>query len=296
MTPSSPSSSTLPTNLLDQLAAGPRTPLRHTTTTTIQTPENSSILSGHAVVIPSSHTLSNDVAFPLDLDYEMRPSVSLSHPTKTAFTVSQCLTPNECAALIELSESIGYEVALLNAGTAQILATETRKSDRAMLDDENVAQALWARIKHLVPSRLERHGQTYAAVGLNERLRFLRYGRGGYFVRHMDGTYVRPKDHPKHGEMSMLTYLVYLNENFEGGALEMEWQEAMPPQSCFGKFSQATRNVVIQPTTGVVVVHDHQILHEAMILESGMRYCIRTDVMFAPLLEDGEKVEEERKE
>lgn len=285
---SAPTSTTSP---LDQLTA-PRTPPRRTTTNNQQ----------------HSHTLSNDQPFPLDKDFAKKPSLSLSHPTKTAFTVAQCLTPTECAALIQLSENVGYSVALLNAGTRQILATETRKSQRAMVDDEVLSRALWERIKHLVPSKLEQHGQTYVAVGLNERLRFLKYNRGGYFVQHMDGVYIRPPQHPNYGERSMLTYLVYLNENFEGGALEMEWGEEVavsPTQSsCFSKSSKSpsqaptchkVRKVTIQPTTGVVVVHDHQILHEAMMLESGTRYCIRTDIMFAPITMSEEQ-EEERKE
>ena len=193
----------------------------------------------------------------------------LKHPTKTAFTVATCLTSEECRNLIDFSEQTGYEPALLNVGAANILATDTRKSHRCMIDNCDLANALYERVKHLVPTTLFERGnggREMEAVGLNERLRFLRYTSGDYFVQHMDGTYVRPMGHPKYGEKSMLTFLVYLNESFEGGALEMQW----------GPITS------IQPSTGLVVVHDHQILHEAMVVQSGTRYCIRTDIMYRP--------------
>jgi Rps23 Pro-64 3,4-dihydroxylase Tpa1-like proline 4-hydroxylase len=210
--------------------------------------------------------------------------VDIGHPRKVAFTIENCLTAEECNALIQFSEEKGYETALLNAGFAQVLATDTRKSERCMVDDENLAKDLWQRIQHVVPKTLTKtYGPTdnqivkeYEAVGLNERLRFLRYKKGDYFVQHMDGTYERPVGHPLYGELSMVTYLLYLNEDFEGGALEMEWRED-------GNLSNRTSIVKkIQPKTGIVVVHDHRILHEAMVVTKGIRYCIRTDIMFRP--------------
>ena len=57
----------------------------------------------------------------------------------------------------------------------------------------------------------------YRAVGLNERLSFLRYDPGDYCKPHNDGNYLRndPND-PRYGEVSMVTFQLYLNEGFEG--------------------------------------------------------------------------------
>ena len=155
-----------------------------------------------------------------------------------------------------------------------------------MIDDKALAAALYARIQHLIPSTLTNpyNKKVYQPVGLNERLRFLKYNVGDYFVQHMDGTYVRPMGHPQYGERSMLTYLVYLNEDFDGGALAMEWQG----DDKKGQKGQRRGHVAhhIQPKCGEVVVHDHQILHEAMVVTNGTRYCIRTDVMFAHKKDD----------
>ena len=48
-----------------------------------------------------------------------------------------------------------------------------------------------------------------AAVGLNERFRFYRYGAGEYFSWHYDGSYYR-----NDLERSLLTLMVYLDEGF----------------------------------------------------------------------------------
>ena len=160
---------------------------------------------------------------------------------------------------------------MLNAGPGnQILATETRKSDRCMLDDEALAGAIFARVRHVIPKT--HRGRK--VVGLNERLRFLRYRKGDYFVKHMDGTYVRPDGHKCAGDISCLTFLLYLNEEFSGGELEFEWAAA-------GRDSRRHSDThAITPTTGLVVVHDHDIVHGAMLTTEGTRYAIRTDVMY----------------
>ena len=49
-------------------------------------------------------------------------------------------------------------------------------------------------------------------MGLNERLRFLRYDPGQYFLQHPDGHFSRGRR-----ERSFITLLLYLNEGYVGG-------------------------------------------------------------------------------
>lgn len=197
-----------------------------------------------------------------------RDAVPLPVPSKVAFTVPSCFSPEECEELVALSEEGGFEDALVNVGGGrQMLIPEVRKSSRHIRDDALLADKIWQRIKHLVPDTL--HGRR--PVGLNERLRFLRYDEGDYFAEHMDGVYQRPSTHPTNPlDSSMLTFLLYLNEGFEGGALGMSFEDSDGHQKA----------VNIVPRTGLVVVHDHRILHEARLMKSGRRYCIRSDIMF----------------
>jgi hypothetical protein len=59
--------------------------------------------------------------------------------------------------------------------------------------------------------------RTLKAVGLNERLRFLRYHQGQYFGIHRDNSYTRDASFgPRAGEESHLTFLLYLNDKMEG--------------------------------------------------------------------------------
>lgn len=217
----------------------------------------------------------------------------LGHPTKTAFRVPHFLSAGECRALIARSEMVGYTAAKLNTGNGDgHVYTDIRNSGRSMVDDPILADALWARVQHYVPQELTKHrwhknGDTiWRPRGLNERLRFLRYHKGHYFVQHMDGNYARPKHHPLHGDVSHLTMLIYLNDAFEGGELALEWCGERLSTGEWGRVSTD-----IAPTPGLCVIHDHKILHEAKCVLSGVRYCIRTDIMYTP---DEDEVEEEK--
>src|SRR6266436_493544 len=94
------------------------------------------------------------------------------------------------------------------------------------------------------------------ALGLNERLRFYRYGPDQQFAAHVDGSFVRAN-----GERSLLTFMVYLNDGFEGGET---------------KFTETT----IQPRKAMALIFRHELLHEGAAVTSGRKYVLRSDVMF----------------
>ena len=73
------------------------------------------------------------------------------------------------------TERSGYEDALINVGFGeQRLMTDYRRSKRCILDDKEKAAWLWQRIKEFIPATW----RSYPVVGLNERLRFLKYNPG----------------------------------------------------------------------------------------------------------------------
>ncbi|CAF1005241.1 unnamed protein product [Didymodactylos carnosus] len=73
-----------------------------------------------------------------------------------------------------------------------------------------MADKIWQRIKLYIP---EKWYQNQKAIGLNERLRFLRYDVGQKFEAHMDGCYQRQDGS---FESSFITIQIYLNEGFKG--------------------------------------------------------------------------------
>ncbi|XP_052064513.1 uncharacterized protein LOC127704449 isoform X2 [Mytilus californianus] len=119
----------------------------------------------------------------------------------TAFALYNVLTQEECNKYIKVSEDIGYEAA--KVGKNQIVLTDVRQSSRCLLDTFEETNKIWNRIKPYIPATW----QNRKVIGLNERLRFLRYDPGEYFKPHYDGRYERET-----GEKSYFTIQVYLNE------------------------------------------------------------------------------------
>jgi len=198
---------------------------------------------------------------------------------KFAVVVHGVFTPEECAALIARSESAGYEQALVNMGNGQQMRMlDTRKSDRSIIDDPDFAEELWQRLRAATgddPRLVRRAGRrkgdaAFHACGLNERLRFLRYGPGDFFASHQDGTYMRRDEAgpERRGECSLLTCQLYLNEGFQGGATR------------FHDGYDEAKAIDVVPRTGSVLLFEHRLLHEGSLLVAGCKYVIRTDVMF----------------
>ena len=64
-------------------------------------------------------------------------------------------------------------------GRGFVMMPELRNNTRVILDDVPCAAALWERLAPAIPARI---GGASVAVGLNERLRFYRYGPGEFFA------------------------------------------------------------------------------------------------------------------
>ena len=69
---------------------------------------------------------------------------------------------------------------------------------------------IFDRLRPFLPARKrDGDGAEWRLVGLNERLRFLRYDPGQYFLQHPDGDFRRgPRERPR--EISFITLLLYL--------------------------------------------------------------------------------------
>ena len=137
--------------------------------------------------------------------------------------------------------------------------TDVRNNSRCIWDTFEEVDKIWKRIEPFVPDVWNNR----KVIGLNERLRILRYDPGEYFKSHYDGCYRR-----ENGERSYVTIQIYLNEGFEGGSTTF-----------LGTLSDERVEVV--PKTGSVLIFEHPILHEGSKLISGRKYAIRTDVMYS---------------
>lgn len=177
------------------------------------------------------------------------------------FTLTGFLSPDECDAFIQLSEQHGYDRATL---AGDLYAPNSRNNDRVILDDPALADDLFQRARPFLPPRVE--GWTLA--GFNERLRFYRYGAGQRFTPHRDGSYFRPDAL----QQSLLTFMVYLNTCSAGGSTNF-----------FASMADAFEGEVglrVAAEAGKALVFEHERWHEGSAVEAGIKYVLRTDVMY----------------
>jgi len=227
-------------------------------------------VSSLAELLSESRGMENCIVTSLPLPREW-----YDHP-KLCIAIEQLLTAEECTALIEHTESKGYDRALLNIGGGkEILATEVRNSDRCIIDDEGITRLIWGRIRAALKESKIPHlwAKFETAVGLNERLRFLRYDPGGYFAPHYDGHFTyQSTEHPWYGLSTYVTCQIYLNEGFEGGGTTF-----LDPSF------EANEGVTWTPKTGSVLLFEHAMVHAGDLLVKGRKYAVRTDVVYGEM-------------
>jgi hypothetical protein len=175
------------------------------------------------------------------------------------------LTSSECNNIIEIAEKTGFVKASLYtdyAGVEQY--SDIRKSQRCILDSRIFANNLLERLRPYIPA--EFNGKPL--VGINERLRLLKYLPGDEFKPHVDGKYTSPT-----GAISQITILLYLNVGYEGGYTSFHDGETWFP---------------IVPETGMAALQDQDLYHGVPPVTSGVKYAIRTEVMYQmPLVSTG---------
>ncbi len=99
---------------------------------------------------------------------------------------------------------------------------------------------------------------------LNEVLRFCRYTPGQHFGPHFDGYFERNSD-----ERSYFTFTIYLNDDFKAGITHFLKQ---------GKTNPILYKVI--PATVMALVFPYEMLYNEERLESGVKYIMRSDIMY----------------
>lgn len=99
---------------------------------------------------------------------------------KFAIILDNVFTKEDCDHLIKLSEEIpdNYEIAKISYDDEQIIDESYRNNQRWLNFDEKLAETFFEKIKSYVPIEFE--GNPVSC--LNERLSFLKYSAGEYFI------------------------------------------------------------------------------------------------------------------
>lgn len=168
------------------------------------------------------------------------------------FTIEDFLTAEECARYIALGDDIGYVPSEVNFASGSRRADEIRNNDRVVFGDPALARSLFERARPFLPAAID----GWALHGFNERLRYYRYGPGQYFKWHKDGILAESDT-----VASRLTFMIYLNDGFDGGDTQF-------------------RTVAVAPQAGMALVFPHRSTHQGAPIVAGAKYVLRTDVMY----------------
>lgn len=210
------------------------------------------------------------------------PSISYhKHPNVPNLGLAtNVLSTDECKAIIAAGESVGFlpDAPIREGGDTSVLA-----HNFYWIVDTAFHDKLWARMSPFVPASV--NGRV--SRGLNRRFRVYRYVPGAEYRCHIDGAWppsgIRPDDTYVYDDSpadkkqsSLFTFLLYLNDEFEGGHTTF-----FLPAS-----QEGTLNAYpVRPVMGGVAIFPHgeaqgALLHEGSSVTKGAKYIIRTDVEY----------------
>jgi len=199
---------------------------------------------------------------------------------EAAFCLRSLLTQGECEDIIRQAERFGLRDCCDSGYSRRV-----RVSDRVCIMGEELAAVLFARARpHLAdiavrvsgrptPRGLGRSAKQglWRPVGLNPCFRVCRYHPGGFFLPHHDGGFKLSDE-----ERSLKTFMLYLNDDFEGGPTNF-YSESQP------HYSRPVRQKLLhayQPERGAALVFNHHLTHDGGQLLAGVKYLLRTEVMY----------------
>lgn len=226
--------------------------------------------------------------------------------------VEHFLTDTECDALLIACETVGYSfwkqkkhddpsTAICDSST-----TAVREVDTIEANFPKLSKKLFDRIQssvHLAPKRfrkdMERADELYerdlegewVPDSMSENLLLGRYGPGGHFMPHIDGSTIVDLN-----KRSFYTVLVYLNDCPAGGETFLfsgEQQKVMVFDDSTNKYrgSSTSRIGAVQPKKGSAAFFYYDLLHEGSPVVEGKKYICRADLMYRrePPILTGEK-------
>ena len=202
-----------------------------------------------------------------------------------AFQLLNILSIEECQRLVSLTETFGY---LQDAAVSLPRSIRHNDSLTWVIDDETNA-IIWQRCQALVQ---DDHGFNTgkAALGINSRFRFYRYGPGDYFAPHTDGSWPGSRvidgeliDNAYNDRWSQLSFLLFLTEDYAGGATQFYVSKASPARPA--RQPDEADNIDVRTPLGGALCFPHGMhplhcMHSSQEIVSGTKYIIRSDILF----------------
>jgi len=209
----------------------------------------------------------------------------------TAWVVDDLLTPEESQRFIDKAIEAGIE------GSYTTLDARHRNATRVELDDVEMAERIFERIKDHIPQRVVIHEAcenlglsynksellgTWVPYELNSRWRIVCYPGSGHFGPHRDGCRLVDEHH-----RSLITINGYLTDRPKGfgGATRFVKDSIEVHLNKEGLFTTSEADVlhrVEADKAGKAVVFFHDLMHDGEPLkeESPPKWLFRTEILF----------------
>ena len=227
---------------------------------------------------PSLPTWANNKENEINLDENLKPNIKRTDldDVPGAFQLFNVFTAQECENFIKQTEELGY---LEDAAVS--LPRSVRHNDNiTWVVDDLTHDIIWNRCKDFMSDNKEIfYGKK--TLGINKRFRFYKYSKGDFFKLHTDGSW--PGSRVVNKELitdfykdrySQMTFLILLSEDFQGGET----------QFIVNKKAEKELVNIRTPKGGVLCfphgLHPLHCLHSSNTITSGIKYIIRTDVLF----------------
>ena len=189
------------------------------------------------------------------------------------WVVPDFLEAKECQAWIDFVEGNHKTTKLEYVQHPATKYVANRECFRWQQDDPNVAKILFDRMEQCgilkeLRAKVDFASSSYVPCACNPNIRLYKYEKGMAFGKHVDGS------HPVEGMgMTEVTVLVYLSD-CQGGSTRF-----YPATS-----GKKAKSIAFAPQRGALLVHIHGdrcLEHEADPVISGLKYILRTDIVYS---------------
>ena len=236
---------------------------------------------------PALPTWANENANPVGLDEDARAEVSRVEVEGVpgTFQLLNVLSRDECARFIELTDALGY----LPDAPVSLPRSVRHNYNVTWVVDEQTDGIIWQRCADFTSDDQGIFGGK-KTLGLNARFRFYRYQAGDFFKPHTDGAWpgsrvierqLVPNAYPD--RFSQMSIVFFLSDGFEGG--ETQFCVNKDDASLPARNQDEVGWVNVKTPAGGALCFPHgahplHCLHSSEEVVSGLKYIIRTDLLF----------------
>ncbi|KAK7046545.1 P4Hc domain-containing protein [Favolaschia claudopus] len=203
-----------------------------------------------------------------------------------AIVVDNLYSRETLSAILAEAEQQEWQIAQINSGAEAYTIPDYRNGERIIHDSFPLSEMIFKElrphlseieeIEELTWSPSGKVMQKWRMVRLNERLRFLKYPKGGFFKPHEDGCYFDEKT----GQRTFQTLQLYLPSDSSGS--EESFNPAMGGATRFWRDyrdGDAYADVEALPGRALVFQHDG-LLHSGETVLEGVKCAMRSDILY----------------